>query len=88
MELLGGHMRRAQRIRFTAAGAIATCAWLGLGTAAFTLWQKAEAPDAPAGSLLWPALEAASLAALVFWVVAGIAYGIVRWIVTGRGPRA
>ena len=81
-------MRRAERIRPTAAGALLTCGWLAIGTIAFLRWHQAEAPGAPAASMLWPALEAASLVALIFWVAAGIVYGVVRWIVTGRGPQA
>ena len=81
-------MRRHDRIRLAAAGALLTCGWLALGTIAFMRWQSAEAPGAAAGKLLWPALEAALLVALIFWVLAGIAYGLIRWIVTGRGPQA
>jgi hypothetical protein len=65
-----------------------TLAWLIGGSFWFVRWQVIEAPGKPAGGLILPAIEAALLVALVFWVLAGIAYGIVRWIVTGRGPRA
>lgn len=81
-------MRKRDRRRLAAAGGLATLAWLALGTAAFTVWQGAEAPGSPAAPMLWRALEAALLAALIFWVMAGIAYGVVRWVVTGRGPQA
>ena len=81
-------MRRHERRRLTAFGALLTCGWLALGTVAFMRWQSAEAPGLPVARMVWPAFEAASLAALVFWVIAGILYGVVRWIVTGRGPQA
>lgn len=81
-------MRRAGRIRLTAAGALLTCGWLAVGTIAYLRWQKAEAPGAPAASMPWPALEAALLVALIFRAVAGTVYGLVLWVVTGRGPQA
>jgi hypothetical protein len=81
-------MTRRQRLKLTAAGALLTLAWLGAGTLWFVHWQRSEDPALSVGAA-WPAaLEAALLVALVFWVVAGIAHGIVRWVVTGRGPQA
>ena len=63
---------------------IASLAWLALGTIAFGYWQLGEE-----GAIAWgEAALAALLAALAFWVVAGILFGILRWIVTGYGPRA
>lgn len=81
-------MNRRQRRKAAAIGAAATLLWLAGGTFWFVQWQESEAPGRPAESLLWPALEAALLVALIFWVLAGIAYGIIVWIVTGRGPTA
>lgn len=79
-------MDRRRRIRIARAGALLTLAWLATGTLAFVAWQRAEDPSSPNP---WPAsFEAALLTAFCFWVLAGIAYGIIRWIVTGRGPRA
>lgn len=77
-----------ERKKLVAIGALLTSAWLVLGTIAFLGWQSVDEPDLPATRLLWPAIEAALLAALIFWVCAGIAYGLIRWIVTGRGPQA
>jgi hypothetical protein len=65
-----------------------TLAWLIAGTIWFVHWQASESRAGSAGSLWRDAIEAASLTALVFWVLAGIAYGIIVWIVTGRGPQA
>jgi hypothetical protein len=79
---------RTRRSKRFIAGAALTLAWLIGGSIWFVRWQSGEAPGQPARDLIWPALEAALLVALVFWVLAGIAYGIVRWIVTGRGPQA
>lgn len=81
-------MKRRQRMRLTAISVLLTACWLELGTLSFIRWQSAEAPGAPGRILVWPALEAAAICALIFWVVAGIMYGLVRWIVTGRGPQA
>ena len=81
-------MKRRQRMRLTVICVLLTGCWLALGTLSFVRWQSAEAPGAPARTLVWPALEAATICALIFWVVAGIAYGLVRWIATGRGPQA
>ena len=81
-------MTGRQRTKLAAAGALATLAWLLAGTFWFVRWQRSEKSPLPAADA-WPAaLEAALLVALIFWVLAGIAYGIMRWIVTGRGPQA
>ena len=81
-------MTRIQHRRIALAGALLTLAWLAAGTLGFVRWQASEDPSA-AGRDLWvAAFEAAALVALVFWVLAGIAYGVIRWIVTGRGPQA
>ena len=81
-------MRRHERRKLTAIGALLTCGWLAVGTTGFMRWQNAESPGLTAKQTLWPALEAAILTALVFWVVVGILFGLIRWIVTGRGPQA
>jgi hypothetical protein len=81
-------VRKHELKKLTAIGALLTCGWLALGTLAFVGWQSAETPGLPLARMLWPAFEAALLTALIFWVLAGIIYGVVRWIVTGRGPQA
>ena len=63
-------------------------AWLAVGTFWFILWQKDEGAAVTTGHMWREAIEAALLVALIFWVLAGIAYGIIAWIVTGRGPTA
>ena len=77
-----------ERKKLMTIGALLTAGWLVLGTIAFLGWQGADKPDLPGARLFWPAVEAALLVALIFWVCAGIAYGLIRWIVTGRGPQA
>ena len=78
-------MNRRQRNRTAAAGLLATMVWLVAGTIWFVHWQASEEAGGPSWA---EAIEAALLVALVFWVLAGIAYGIIVWIVTGRGPQA
>jgi hypothetical protein len=81
-------MNRRQRVRWTIVGAVLTLVWLAGGTLWFVEWQASEAPGTPRDQFWRPAIEAALLVALAFWVLAGIAYGIIVWIVTGRGPQA
>lgn len=81
-------MTRIQHRRIALAGAALTLAWLAVGTLWFVHWQASEDPSASTRDLLPEAFVAAALVALVFWVLAGIAYGIIVWIVTGRGPQA
>jgi hypothetical protein len=81
-------MRRAQRRRAALVGALITLVWLAAGSAWFVHWQASEGGAGSAGQMWRDALEAALLVALVFWVLAGIAYGVIVWIVTGRGPQA
>jgi fatty acid desaturase len=81
-------MKRADRRKLVLAGALLTLVWLAAGTGWFVHWQASEGATAPAGRMWREAIEAALLVALIFWVIAGIAYGIIVWIVTGRGPRA
>jgi hypothetical protein len=80
-------MRREQRRRVALVCALVTLAWLAGGTLWFAHWQASEGV-AVSAALWWNAIEAALLVALVFWVLAGIAYGVIVWIVTGRGPQA
>ena len=65
-----------------------TLVWLAVGTPSFVCWQMSEGVAASTGHMWWEAIEAAVLVALIFWVLAGIGYGMIVWIVTGRGPRA
>lgn len=81
-------MTRIQHRQIALAGAALTLAWLAVGTLWFVHWQASEDSAAVLRDLWFEAFEAAALVALVFWVLAGIAYGIIRWIVTGRGPQA
>ena len=81
-------MNRATRRRLALAGTLLTLVWLAAGTGWFVHWQAGEGDGGPAGQMWRDAIEAALLVALIFWVLAGIAYGIIVWIVTGRGPRA
>lgn len=81
-------MRAARRRKLALAGALLTLIWLAVGTGWFVHWQAEEGAAVPAAQMWRVAIEAALLVALIFWVVAGIAYGIIIWIVTGRGPRA
>lgn len=81
-------MNRARRRKLALAGALLTLIWLTVGSAWFVHWQASEGVAGPAGRMLREAFEAAVLVSLAFWVLAGIAYGIIVWIVTGRGPQA
>ncbi|HEY5724027.1 MAG TPA: hypothetical protein VIT45_17080 [Allosphingosinicella sp.] len=81
-------MKHRKGRSWTDSGALLTLAWLFLGPVLFFFWQRSEKPEMAAASMSSAAIEAALLVALIFWVLAGIAYGLVRWIVTGRGPQA
>ena len=81
-------MNRAKRRKLALAGALLTLVWLAVGTFCFALWQAEGSGAEPTGQMWRDAIEAALLVALIFWVLAGIAYGIIVWIVTGRGPQA
>jgi hypothetical protein len=81
-------MRQALRRRTALVCALVTLVWLAAGTGWFVHWQASEGVAASAGQMWREAFEAALLVALIFWVLAGIAYGVIIWIVTGRGPQA
>ena len=82
-------MNRRQRRAVAVLAVMATMAWLACGTLLFVMWQVVDSGWATNTGQFWEqALLAAALVALVFWVLAGIAYGVIRWIVTGRGPQA
>ena len=81
-------MNHRQRIGWTLAGTALTLAWLAAGTSWFAWWQAGEKDGPTAGQIWRGSAEAALLVALLFWVLAGIACGAIRWIVTGRGPQA
>ena len=81
-------LNRARRRKLARACSLLTLAWLAVGTPCFVYWQMSEGRAATTGHMWREAIEAALLVALIFWVLAGIAYGVVTWIVTGRGPPA
>ena len=81
-------MNRAQRRKLALAGALVTFVWLAVGPFWFAGWQAEGSGAEPTAQMWRDAIEAALLVALIFWVLAGIAYGMIVWIVTGRGPRA
>ena len=81
-------MNRARRRKLALAGVVLTFAWLAVGAVWFALWQADGSGAEPTQPMWREAIGAALLVALISWVLAGIAYGIIVWIVTGRGPRA
>ena len=82
---------RAAARRWALRGALLTLAWLAFACPAFVYWQMSERPG---GASLWDdrlwreGAVVALLAALAGWIVAFCLVGLVRWIVTGRGPSA
>lgn len=78
---------KRRRSAWARLGAAATLVWMVGGTVAFVCWQAAEGKPVPR-DYWWNGFEAAALVAAIAWILIGIGHGVVRWIVTGRGPRA
>lgn len=80
---------RAAARRWAWRVALITFAWLAFACPAFVYWQMSVRPG---GASLWDqrlwreGAVAALLAALAFWMVIACVAGLVRWLLTRRGP--